>query len=45
MMQFDRMTLGRKARELGFVRDTFEKLCICYRQEKMTFLLPLFVLY
>ena len=21
MMQFDRMTLGRQARELGFVRD------------------------
>ena len=27
MMQFDRMTLGKKARELGFVRDTFEKIC------------------
>ena len=27
MMQFDRMTLGRQARELGFVRDTFEKVC------------------
>ena len=27
MMQFDRMTLGRKARELGFIRDTFEKVC------------------
>ena len=27
MMQFDRMTLGKKARELGFVRDTFEKVC------------------
>lgn len=27
MMQFDRMILGRKARELGFVRDTFEKVC------------------
>lgn len=27
MMQFDRMTLGRKARELGYVRDTFEKVC------------------
>ena len=26
MMQFDRMTLGKKARELGFVRDTFEKV-------------------
>lgn len=27
MMQFDRMTLGKQARELGFVRDTFEKVC------------------
>lgn len=27
MMQFDRMTLGRQARELGYVRDTFEKVC------------------
>ena len=27
MMQFDRMTLDKKARELGFVRDTFEKVC------------------
>ena len=27
MMQFDRITLGQKARELGFVRDTFEKVC------------------
>ena len=27
MMQFDRMTLGNQARELGFVRDTFEKVC------------------
>ena len=27
MMQFDRMTLGKKARELGFARDTFEKVC------------------
>ena len=26
MMQFDRMTLGKQARELGFVRDTFEKV-------------------
>ena len=26
-MQFDRMTLGREAKELGFVRDTFEKVC------------------
>ena len=27
MMQFDRITLGKQARELGFVRDTFEKVC------------------
>lgn len=27
MMQFDRTALGKKARELGFVRDTFEKVC------------------
>lgn len=27
MMQFDRMTLGKKARELGFVCDPFEKIC------------------
>lgn len=27
MMQFDRATLGREAKELGFVRDTFEKVC------------------
>ncbi len=27
MMQFDRITLGRQAKELGFVRDTFEKVC------------------
>lgn len=27
MTQFDRMTLGRQAKELGFVRDTFEKVC------------------
>lgn len=27
MMQYDRMTLGRQAKELGFVRDTFEKVC------------------
>ena len=26
-MQFDRMTLGREAKQLGFVRDTFEKVC------------------
>ena len=28
MMKFDRMTLGKKARELGFVRDTFEKVTV-----------------
>ena len=27
MMRFDRIQLGRKAKELGFVRDTFEKVC------------------
>lgn len=27
MMQYDRITLGRLAKELGFVRDTFEKVC------------------
>ena len=26
-MQFDRISLGRQAKELGFVRDTFEKGC------------------
>lgn len=26
-MQLDRMTLGRAAKEMGFVRDTFEKVC------------------
>ena len=26
MMQFDRIALGRQAKELGFVRDTFEKV-------------------
>ncbi len=26
-MQFDRILLGRQAKELGFVRDTFEKVC------------------
>lgn len=26
-MQFDRTELGRKAKEMGFVRDTFEKVC------------------
>lgn len=27
MMQFDRITLGKQAKEMGFVRDTFEKVC------------------
>lgn len=27
MMQWDRMTLGRMAKEMGFVRDTLEKIC------------------
>ncbi len=27
MMQLDRLTLGRAAKELGFVRDTLEKVC------------------
>ena len=27
MMQMDRMTLGRMAKEMGFVRDTLEKVC------------------
>ena len=27
MIQFDRNTTGRQAKELGFVRDTFEKVC------------------
>ena len=27
MMRFDRIMLGRQAKELGFVRDTFEKVC------------------
>lgn len=27
MMRFDRIALGRQAKELGFVRDTFEKVC------------------
>lgn len=27
MMQLDRITLGRMAKELGFVRDTLEKVC------------------
>lgn len=27
MKKYDRITLGRKAKEMGFVRDTFEKVC------------------
>lgn len=27
MTRYDRITLGRQAKELGFVRDTFEKVC------------------
>ena len=27
MMQFDHIILGKQAKELGFVRDTFEKVC------------------
>lgn len=27
MMQYDRMLLGRQAKEFGFVRDTLEKVC------------------
>lgn len=26
-MQLDRMTLGRMAKKMGFVRDTLEKVC------------------
>ena len=26
-MQLDRMTVGRMAKEMGFVRDTLEKVC------------------
>lgn len=26
-MQWDRLALGRMAKELGFVRDTVEKVC------------------
>ncbi len=26
-MQYDRISLGREAKELGFVRDTYEKVC------------------
>ncbi len=27
MMQLDRLSLGRMAKELGFIRDTLEKVC------------------
>lgn len=27
MMQYDRILLGKQAKDLGFVRDTFEKVC------------------
>lgn len=27
MMKFDMMTMGKKARELGFANDTFENVC------------------
>lgn len=27
IMQLDRMTLGRMEKEMGFVRDTLEKMC------------------
>ena len=27
MAQYDRIILGRQAKKLGFVRDTFEKVC------------------
>ncbi|MDO5116779.1 MAG: hypothetical protein Q4D58_11910 [Synergistaceae bacterium] len=27
MMRYDRIALGRQAKDLGFVRDTFEKVC------------------
>ena len=27
MRHFDRISLGRLAKEFGFVRDTFEKVC------------------
>lgn len=26
-MQLDRLTIGRTAKELGYVRDTLEKVC------------------
>ena len=37
-MQYDRTIIGRQAKELGFVRDTFEKVCvglsnICYSED------------
>lgn len=28
MMLLDNISINRKARELGFVRDTFEKVCL-----------------
>ena len=27
MVEWDKSLLGRQARELGFVRDTYEKVC------------------
>lgn len=30
MIQYDKISLGRTAKELGFVRDTFEKVCRLY---------------
>ena len=33
MMQFDRITLGKQARELGFVRDTFETVVLLSKGE------------
>lgn len=27
MVQLDRLSLGRMAKELGFIRDTLEKVC------------------
>lgn len=33
MMQFDRISLGRQAKELGFVRDTFEIKEIMAREQ------------
>lgn len=36
MTRFDRIALGRQAKEMGFVRDTFEK--VCRLAEVLTFL-------